>query len=129
MQCIVLFIDVKSFDVICREMSISQIAIVPSGYNCSAVESLCFSLSMSLYLRGTSVGSTWLLWRRFSRFSSQSLLSSVMRVLLAHHPHHSSVFLALSSFPSSMSCRVNLTLSLCSFSLVSHFRSVSPVYE
>ena len=69
----------------------------------------------------------------FSRpiiLASPQLISDVHVALCLANPP-SPVFIlsfALSTFPLSISVRVSLTLSICSFLRVSHLRSVSPVY-
>ena len=62
--------------------------------------------------------------------ASQLMTAEHVALCLAKPP--SPVFIlsfARSTFPLSISVRVSLTLSMCSFLRVSHFRSVSPVYE
>ena len=84
--------DVKSFDVIPLERSKCWIAIAPSGCSYSEVGFLCSFLLESLFLQGTSVGSSSILWQQFWHSASQYLLGRTMHVWLDHHPLHSYVF-------------------------------------
>ena len=102
---------------IVQEMNIQFPANVLIDYTSSMVLSLCSSpLSIPL-LPDTSVGSIvflYLLFRHSPSLFQQYTLYNVLPV---------------SMLPAAISASVSLILSLCSFSRVSHFRSVSPVQE